>query len=71
MCDISWYILIRSLQLSAVMLFCSFLLNLASGGSMAENYDMIMTARELFSVPQSILLISAIAGVCIEDITLR
>ena len=71
MCELSWYILIRSLQLTAVLLFCSFMLNVASGGSMAEHYSLIMTARELFSLPQGILLVAAIAGVCIEDITLR
>lgn len=67
MCDLSWEILIRSLQLSCVMLFCAFMLLADAGAMTAENYTTYLLADELYRLPQGLLLLAAMAGAVIED----
>lgn len=64
MCPDAWYIFIRSIQLTAFVLFCSFILMLECEG----RHDVYMTAMCLFETGQALLLIGAIFSVCIEDI---
>lgn len=67
MCEISWELLIRALQLSCVLLFCSFMLFLSSGPLTIWNYDTYKLAQEFSTLPQAILLVAMIAGAVIEE----
>lgn len=67
MCPDAWYIFIRTIQLVAVLMLCSFVLLLEWNGSMVENYTHYMTALALTEIGQALLLIAVIASVCIED----
>ena len=64
MCPDAWYIFIRSVQLTAFVLLCSFILMLESPG----RHDVYMTAMCLYETGQALLLIGAVFSVCIEDI---
>ena len=66
MSDPAWFIFIRSFQLSAFMLFCSFLLHLNISNSL-EHYTQYMTAEALAEAPQGILLIGLLASAILED----
>ena len=66
MSDPAWFIFIRSIQLSAFMLFCSFLLHLNISNSL-EHYTQYMTAEALSEAPQGILLIGLLASAILED----
>ena len=67
MCQISWELLIRSLQLSCVLLFCSFVLFMHTGPLTIWNFDTYQLARELATLPQAILLVAMLAGAIIEE----
>ena len=66
MSDPAWFIFIRSIQLSAFMLFCSFMLQLNISCSLAH-YTQYMTAQALSEVPQGLLLIGILASAILED----
>ena len=66
MSDPAWFIFIRSIQLSAFMLFCSFMLHLNISCSLAH-YTQYMTAQALSEVPQGLLLIGILASAILED----
>jgi len=66
MSEPAWYIFLRSLQLSCLMLFCSFLLNLEPGG-LVRGFAQRMTAQALYEAPQGILLVGLLASVLLED----
>lgn len=70
MSDAAWYIFIRSIQLSCLLLFCAFMLLLDCGGSMME-HSQYMTAIALSEAPQGLLLGGLILSVCAEDIQSR
>ena len=67
MCPDAWYIFIRSIQLTAFILLCSFTLLLDCGGDMVHKHRMYMTAICLFETGAALLLIGALFSVLIED----
>lgn len=67
MCDLSWELLMRAMQLSCVLLFCSFLLFLSTGPLSIWNAYTYKLAQELTRLPQAILLVAMIAGAVIEE----
>lgn len=67
MCEPSWELLIRGLQLSCVLLFCAFLLLLDAGSFSVWNCNTYYIAKELLTLPQAILLVVILAGVIIEE----
>lgn len=70
MTDAAWYIYIRTLQLSCFILFMAVILLIESetrGGS----YELYMTAKSLFELPQAVLLIGSICSVCAEDLLIK
>ncbi len=66
MSEPAWYIFLRSLQLSCLMLFCAFLLSLEPGG-LVRGFAQRMTALALFEAPQGILLLGLLLSVFLED----
>ena len=70
MSDAAWYIFIRSIQLSCVMLFCSFLLLLSCDGSLMQRAQ-YMTAIALYEGPQGLLLGGLILSVFAEELQSR
>lgn len=70
MSDAAWYIFIRSIQLSCVMLFCSFLLLLSCDGSLMQRTQ-YMTAMALYEGPQGLLLGGLILSVFAEELQSR
>lgn len=70
MSDAAWYIFIRSIQLSGVMLFCSFMLLLSCDGSLMQRAR-YMTAIALYEGPQGILLGGLILSVIAEELQSR
>ena len=70
MSDAAWYIFIRCIQLSCVMLFCSFLLLLSCGGSMMQRAQ-YMPAIALYWGPQGLLLGGLILSVFAEELQSR
>ena len=70
MSDAAWYIFIRSIQLSCVMLFCSFMLLLSCDGSLMQRAR-YMTAIALYEGPQGILLGGLILSVIAEELQSR
>jgi len=68
MSEMAWYIFIRSIQLSCFLLFCAFILMLKCGGSESGGYELYMTARSLYELPQALLLIAGIASACIDEL---
>ena len=70
MSDAAWYIFIRCIQLSCVMLFCSFMLLLSCDGSMMQRTQ-YMTAIALYEGPQGILLGGLILSVIAEELQSR
>lgn len=68
MCPEAWYIFIRTLQLTAVLLLCAFALLVNWNGSIVEQYSLYMTAASLMEITQALLLIAVIFSVCIEDL---
>lgn len=67
MCESSWELLIRGLQLSCVLLFCAFLLLVDAGSFSVVSCDTYFLAQELLTLPQAILLVVMLAGVIIEE----
>ena len=67
MTEAAWYIFIRSIQLTAFILFCAFVLLLACEEMYIENHAVYMTAVCLFETGQALLLIGALFSVLIED----
>ena len=67
MCEPSWELLIRGLQLSCVLLFCAFLLLVDAGSFTVASCDTYFLAQELLTLPQAILLVVMLAGVIIEE----
>ena len=70
MSDAAWYIFIRSIQLSCVMLFCSFLLLLSCDGSLMQR-SQYMTAMALYEGPKGLLLGGLILSVFAEELQSR
>ena len=70
MSDAAWYIFIRSIQLSCVMLFCSFLLLLSCDGSLMQR-SQYMTAMALYEGPQGLLLGGLSLSVFAEELQSR
>lgn len=67
MCELSWLLLMRGLQLSCALLFAAFLLLLGAGEPSAANCGTYAMARELFRLPQAVLLVAMLAGAIIEE----
>lgn len=66
MCPDAWYIFMRTLQLSCLLLFLSLvsLIGYENTGS-RELFNM---AAALYELPQSLLIISMIGSICIEEL---
>lgn len=64
MCPDAWYIFIRSIQLTAFLLLCSFVLMLECQG----RHSLYMTAMSLYETGQALILIGALFSVFIEDV---
>ena len=64
----AWYIFIRSIQLTAFILFCAFMLLLECNGSVLDRRSLYMTAITLFESGAAILLIGSLFSMIIEDI---
>lgn len=63
MCPDAWYIFIRSIQLTAFILLCAFVLLLECRG----RHELYMTAMTLYETGQALILIGALFSVFIED----
>lgn len=63
----AWEITLRSLQLSCVMLFCSWMLLAGAGTYSIETNYVYQLAYELARLPQAVLLAAVIAGAVIEE----
>ncbi len=66
MCPDAWYIFMRTLQLSCLLLFLSLvsLIGYKNTGS----HELFNMAVALYELPQSLLIISMIGSICIEDL---
>lgn len=67
MCPAAWYIFIRTLQLSCLLLFLSMVLLLEYTGN-SGSHTLYRLAMALYELPQALLIISMIGSVCIEDL---
>ena len=67
MCPNAWYIFIRSLQLSCLMHFCSFILLSHWNGNMTEHYNLYMTAVTLQETAQAVLITAVLLSAIVED----
>ena len=67
MCDESYFIIKSSIILTLILLACCLLTLLFAGGFSDDTYELHRLAKELFTLPQAILIIAAIASVVIED----
>ena len=70
MSEPAWTIFSRSLQISCMLLFCSFLL-LLDTGPLVQSYPQYITALALYETPQGILLLGLILSVCLEEFYIR
>ena len=70
MSEPAWTIFSRSLQISCMLLFCSFLL-LLNAGSPVQEHARYITALALYETPQGVLLLGLILSVCLEDLYIR
>lgn len=68
MCPEAWYIFIRSLQLSCVLLILSAVLLIGYETGLSGGRYLYELAGGLYELPQALLLIGAISSVCIEDV---
>ena len=68
MCPLSWYIFIRCIQLSCVLLLSAVLLLIAWDGDMLGNYKLYMTAITLNETAQAVLLVAVLLPVILEDL---
>ena len=66
MCPAAWYIFIRTLQLSCLLLFLSLVVLIEYMGN-SGSHTLYKLAMALYELPQALLIISMIASVCIED----
>lgn len=66
MCPDAWYIFMRTLQLSCLLLFLSLvsLIEYENTGS----HELFNMAAALYELPQSLLIISMIGSICIEEL---
>lgn len=66
MCPDAWYIFMRTLQLSCLLLFLSLvsLIGYENTGS----HELLNMAAALYELPQSLLIISMIGSICIEEL---
>ena len=70
MTDLAYYILIAGLLISCACLGASLLILILGGGlSIAGYWDYLM-AKELLTLPLSVLLIAIIGSACLEDLQL-
>jgi len=67
MCDEAYFVIRSSLILTCVMLALCLLVLLIAGKFSASTYELHRFAKELFTLPQAILLIAAIASVIMEE----
>ena len=67
MCPAAWYIFIRTIQLSCLLLFVSLIL-LMEYSENPDSHTLYRLAMALYELPQALLIISMIGSVCIEDL---
>jgi len=67
MCDEAYFIIRSSLILTCVLLSGCLLALLIAGKFSADTYELHRFAKELFTLPQAILIIAAIASAVMED----
>lgn len=63
----AWEIVVKALIFSCALVFCAWLLLMDAGALTAANYDTYLLARELYTIPQAVLLIATLAGVIVEE----
>lgn len=68
MCPEAWYISLRSLQLCCALLLGAVVLLLAWNGDMLGRFALYRLARSFNEYAQSLLLVSVLAAVCVEDL---
>ncbi len=71
MCELSWEILMKSLMLSCILLFCAWMLLVDAGSLTAANYGTYLLAEEMTRLPQAILLFGVLASGIVEDVKTR
>lgn len=71
MSNISYILLKTGLMISCFLLSLSFILFLTGNGLTLEGYPSYMLAKELFSMPVSVLLITVIGFACLEDLAAK
>ena len=67
MSEPAWEVTVRALQLTCVLLFCSFTLLIDAGTYCADTSYVYRLAYELALLPQAVLLLAVIAGAVIEE----
>lgn len=67
----AYFILMTGLLVSCACLGASLLLVLSSGQFSLSSYHNYLMARELFSLPVSIMLIAVIGSACLEDLATK
>lgn len=68
MCPEAWYIFIRTLQLSCILLILSAISLIGYETGLSDGHYLYKLAAGLYELPQALLLIGLIFSVCIEDI---
>lgn len=66
MCPDAWYIFMRTLQLSCLLLFLSLVSFI--GYENTGSHELFNMAAALYELPQSLLIISMIGSICIEEL---
>lgn len=67
MCDLSWYITIRSLMLSCLLAFIAFVALVDAGTFSLENRGMYHLAEKLSELPCAIIMLLSISALVVED----
>ena len=67
MCEPAWFIFLRSLQLSCLMLFCCLMLLWDLPTDAVRAHAQYILAMAMLESPQGLLLIGLLASVILED----
>ena len=69
--SVSYILLKTGLMVSCFLLSLSLILILAGDGLTLESYSLYWLAKELFSLPVSVLMITVIGFACLEDLAAK
>lgn len=67
MCDLSWYITIRGLMLSCLLVFIAFVVLVEAGSFGLENRGLYHLAEKLSELPCAIIMLLSISALVVED----